>query len=237
MVGLKGATWLWNGLRVSFKTCTPIRMQVNSQCNYEFGVGVHVHQDSALSPLLFIPVPEVLPHGFSIRVPWSFYALTTCCSLQTPRRSVSPSSRHGRQVWKVKSSMSRPSKPSSWSLVLAMLPSRNLANTPVLPALVVSAATQSSAHSACGGFTRSAVASLSNCWLLQIMSAAGVRVRLGLSMAELWMLMAPCLMWKPLSATYVISCTPVPLLPDHVLCGPGKVQENLVCSNHQVPLT
>ena len=182
-------------------------MQVNSQCNYEFGTGVHVHQDSALSPWLFIPVLEALSHEFSIRV--------------------SPSSRHGRQVWKVKSSMSSPSKPSSWSLVLAMLSSRNLANAPVLPALVVSAATQSSAHSACGGSTRSAVASLNNCWPLQTMSAAGVRVRLSLSMAELWMSMAPCLMWKPLSATYVISCTPVPLLPDHMLCGPGNVQENL----------
>ena len=167
----------------------------------------------------------------------TFSALTTCCSLQTPRRSVSSSSRHGRQVWKVKSSMSRPSKPSSWSLVLAMVSSRNVANNPLLPALVVSAATQSSAHNACGGSTRSAVASLSNCWPLQIMSAAGVRVRLGLSMAELWMSMAPCLMWKPLSATNVISCTLVPLLPDHVLCGLGKVQENLVCSNCQVPLT
>ena len=167
----------------------------------------------------------------------SFSPLTTCSSLQTPSRSVSPSSRHGRQVWKVKSSMSRPSKPSSISLVLAILSSRNLANTPMLPALVVLAATQSSAHSTCGGSTRSVVASLSNCWPFQIMFAAGVRVRLCLSMAELWMSMAPCLMLKPLSATYMISCTPVPLLPDHVLCDPGKVQENLVCSNHQVPLT
>ena len=40
-----------------------------SQGNYEFGVGVHVHQDSALSPLLFIPVLEALSHEFSIRVP------------------------------------------------------------------------------------------------------------------------------------------------------------------------
>ena len=45
-------------------------MQVNSQCNYEFGMGVHVHQDSALSPLLFVPVLEALSHEFSIRVPW-----------------------------------------------------------------------------------------------------------------------------------------------------------------------
>ena len=37
----------------------------------------------------------------------SFSALTTCCSSQTPRRSVSPSSKHGRLVWKVKSSVSK----------------------------------------------------------------------------------------------------------------------------------
>ena len=40
------------------------RMQVNSQYNYEIGVGVNVHQDSALSPLLFIPVMEALSHEF-----------------------------------------------------------------------------------------------------------------------------------------------------------------------------
>ena len=45
-------------------------MQVNSQYNYELGVGVNVHQDSALSPLLFIPVLEALSHEFSIGVPW-----------------------------------------------------------------------------------------------------------------------------------------------------------------------
>ena len=151
-------------------------MQVNSQYNYELGMGVNVHQDSALSPLLFIR-------------------------------------------WR------RPNRPSSWFLVLAMLSSRNLTSTPVLPALGLSATTQSSAHSACGGSTRSAVASLSK----QLVAASnyvcpGVRVRLGLSLAELWMSMAPCLMWKPLSATYVISCAPVPLLPDVVW--PGESSGN-----------
>ena len=65
-------------------------------------------------------------------------------------------------------------------------------------------------------------------WLLQFevptISAAGVRVRLGVSMAELWMSVAPCLTWKPLSATYVISCAPVPLLPDVVW--PGESSGN-----------
>ena len=46
------------------------RMQVNSQYNYEFGVGVNVHQDSALSPLPFILLMETLSHEFSIGVPW-----------------------------------------------------------------------------------------------------------------------------------------------------------------------
>ena len=197
-------------------------MQVNIQYNYEFGVGINVHQDSALSPLLIILVLEALPHEFSIGVPWELLLTDDLCSLQTHRRSASPSSRHGRPVWKVKSSMStwrRPSRPSSWFLVLAMLSSRNLASTPVLPALGLSATTQSSAHSACGGSTRSALASLSKQRVTASNYVTGVRVRLGLLMAELWMSEAPCLVWKPLSATYVISCAPVPLLPDVVWHG------------------
>ena len=155
----------------------------------------------------------------------SFSSLTSCCSSQTPKMSVSSSSRHGRKVLKVKSSMSTWRRPSSWVLVLAMLSSRNLASTPVLPALGLSATTQSSAHSASGGSTRSAVASLSK----QLVAASnyvcpGVRERLGLSMAEPWMSAASCLMWKPLSATYVISCAPVPLLPDVVW--PGESSGN-----------
>ena len=186
-------------------------MQVNSQCNYEFGVGVHVHQDSALSPLLFIPVLEALLHEFSIRVPWELLCTDDLLLITNTQEKCISKLKAWKQVCKVKSSMSRPSKPSCWSVVWAMLSSRNLANTPVLPALVVSATTQYCAHCA--------VASLSNWWPLQIMSAAGVRVRLGQWMAELWMSMAPCLMWKPLSATYVISCTPVALLPDVVWPG------------------
>ena len=56
-----------------------------------------------------------------------------------------------------------------WSLVLAMMSS----STPVLPALVVSATTQSNARSACNGSTRSAGATLSDWWPIQTMFVAG----------------------------------------------------------------
>ena len=69
--------------------------------------------------------------------------------------------------------MSTRRRPSSWSLVMAMMSSRNQASTTVLSAVVVSATT-SRAHSACCRSTRSAVASLSNWLLTQPMSAPGV---------------------------------------------------------------
>ena len=80
------------------------------------------------------------------------HALMTWSSSQTPRRSLSPSLKHGRQVWKVKGPMSKWRKTSSWSSVLTMMSSWNLASTHVLLALVVSAATQFSTHQ-CGGAT------------------------------------------------------------------------------------
>ena len=46
------------------------RVRVNGQYSEEFGVGVGVHQDSVLSPLLFILVPEVLSREFHTGVPW-----------------------------------------------------------------------------------------------------------------------------------------------------------------------
>ena len=102
------------------------------------------------------------------------------------------------------------------------MPSRNLATNSVLSAPVVSATTPSSAHIACYGSMRGATAPLSHWWPTQTMSAADVMVRLGPSMAELWlkwMSMPPCLMWGLLSATEVTCCAPVgvaivPLLPD-----------------------
>ena len=46
------------------------RVRVNSQYSKEFGVGVGVHQGSALSPLLFILVLEALSRQFRTGVPW-----------------------------------------------------------------------------------------------------------------------------------------------------------------------
>ena len=79
----------------------------------------------------------------------SFSTLMTWCSLQTPRRSVSPSSRPGRLAWKVKGSTSTWRRSSSCSLVLAMVSSRNLASTPVLSAVVALATASCSGHTAC----------------------------------------------------------------------------------------
>ena len=78
--------------------------------------------------------------------------LMTKCSSRTPRR-------RGRLASKVKGSVATWRRPSSWSLVLAKMSSRNLASA-LLSALVVSPKTPSSAHSACFGSTRSAVVSL-----------------------------------------------------------------------------
>ena len=100
----------------------------------------------------------------------------TWCSLWTPMRSVSPSSRCGRLAWKVKGSVSTWRRPCSWSLVMAMMSSRNLASTPVLSAVVVSPTTPSNAHSVCCGSTRIPVASLSNWLSTQTMSPPGVRL-------------------------------------------------------------
>ena len=46
------------------------RVLVNSQYSKEFGVGVGVHQESVLSPLLFILVLEALSRQFGTGVPW-----------------------------------------------------------------------------------------------------------------------------------------------------------------------
>ena len=74
-----------------------------------------------------------------------------------------------------------------------MVSSRNLTSTPVLSPVVVLATTPSSTHIACCGSTTGAVASLSDWWPTQTMSAAGVMVRLG---PFKWMSTAPCLLWS-----------------------------------------
>ena len=76
----------------------------------------------------------------------SFFMLMTFCLWRAPKTSVSPGSRHGKLAWRVKGSMSIWRRPSSWSLVMATMFSRNLASTPVMFAVVVSAATPSCAH-------------------------------------------------------------------------------------------
>ena len=114
---------------------------VNGQYSEEFGMGVGVHQISDLSLLLFILVLETLVcHG-------SFFMLMNWCSSWTPRRSISLSSRHGRLVWKAKGPLSTLRRPSYWSLVMAIMSSRHVANTLLLSALAVLATTPSNAHS------------------------------------------------------------------------------------------
>ena len=69
---------------------------------------------------------------------------------------------------------------SLWAnLLYICILARNLASTPMLSAVVVSATTPCIPHSACSEFTRIAVASLHNWWLIQTMSATGVIARLG----------------------------------------------------------
>ena len=95
----------------------------------------------------------------------SFSMSMTWCSSQTPRRSVSPSSRHGRLAWKVMGSMLR--DPSSWPPVVTWMSYRNQASVPVLSAASVSATTPLSARSPQG----SAAASLVNWWMSRTTSA------------------------------------------------------------------
>ena len=81
----------------------------------------------------------------------SFSTLMTWSSSWTPKRSGSPSLRHWRLAWKVKGSASSWRRPSSWSLVMTRMSYRNLASTPALSVVVVSAETPSYAHNVCCG--------------------------------------------------------------------------------------
>ena len=118
-------------------------------------------------------------------------------------------------------------RPSSWSPVLTLLFKRNQASIPVLSAARVLATTPSSAHSASCGSSRSAAASLSDWWLTQTTSPPGIKVSLDPSTAYQWlkwMLNAPTLMWRLLSAIWVTCCAlvvavTVPLPPDAVWPG------------------
>ena len=125
----------------------------------------------------------------------NFFTLMTWCSSQTPRRSVSSSSRCGRLAWKAKGSMSTWKRPSSWSLVMVVISLRNLASTPVQLRPVFTVYVW--VHKKCSGITKRQVAA-------KTMSATGVTVSLCPLLAELllkWMSTAPCLMWKSLFVT------------------------------------
>ena len=84
--------------------------------------------------------------------------LMPSCSSWTTKMSVSPSSRCGWLAWKIKGPIATWRKPSSWSLVLAMMSFRYLVSITVLSAVVVLAETPSCAHSVCCRSTRCAVA-------------------------------------------------------------------------------
>ena len=169
----------------------------------EIGVWVGVRQGSVFSPLLFILVLEAFSHEFRIGVQRELlYADDLVLFKDTQQERISR-----LKVWKA-------GMKSKWlrvnlTKILALMSWRNSASTPVLSAVVVSPATPLSAHNASCGSTRDAAASLEDWWPTQYMFAAVVMVRLGQSIAEpwlKWMSTAPCLMWRPPSATWVTCC-------------------------------
>ena len=89
------------------------RVRVNGQYSEEFGVRIGVPQGSVLSPLIFILGLEALSCSFALLCHGSCSMRMIWCSTWTPRRSVSPNSRHGRLAWKVKGPMSAWRRPSS----------------------------------------------------------------------------------------------------------------------------
>ena len=95
-------------------------VQVSGQYSEEFGMGIGAHQGSG--PLLFVMVLEALSRVLH----WYAMGTSLCWWPGTHwghpcRRSVSPSSRHGRLAWKVKGSMSTWRRSCHWSLMLAMI--------------------------------------------------------------------------------------------------------------------
>ena len=76
-----------------------------------------VHAHLSFRQLIFILVLEALLHECCRFIS----TLMTCCFLQTQSRSISQSSRHGRLAWKIDDSLQTWTKPSSWSLMLAII--------------------------------------------------------------------------------------------------------------------
>ena len=117
--------WVWmNWLRMSSRACTPMPgavcgLMVNTvkSLGWEFlciGAPSLAHCSPSWCWKHYHISSALVCHG-------SFSMLMTACSSQTPRRNISPSSRYGRLEWKVKGSVSTWRRPSSWSLVLALM--------------------------------------------------------------------------------------------------------------------
>ena len=173
----------------------------------------------------------------------SFSILMTWCSLQTPRRSVSPSTRHGRLAWKAEGSVLTWRKPSSWSPVLTWMSYRNQAIILVLSAARVSATTPLSACSASYGSTRGAVAWLVDLWTsgttfvpprcksnsrpIDVRPMTQLDVKgIKLDMEEFPLSGWHAVLWWGL---WQCHCC-------RILCGLGKVQETTACPHLQAPL-
>ena len=203
------------------------RVRVNGRYCGEFGVGVGVHQGSVLSLLLFIRVLEALSREFRTGVPWELlYADDLVFIADTQEECISK-----LKAWKagMESKGIRVNMKKTKFLVSDDGQDVFQKSGKYPCAVCCSGVGRNSilcsqcmlwVHKTCSGI---------NVWSkTQTVSALVLRMSLGPAMAELWLKwksMAPCLMWKPLSATLVICCVPVgvvtvPLLPDAVW--PGK---------------
>ena len=160
-------------------------VQVKGQYSKEFGMRVGVHQGSVLSPPLFILVLEALSHEFCTGVLWEhLYADDLLFIADTQEECISR-----LKVWKagLESKGLHVNMKKIKFLVSGVghYVLKKSAKYPVLSAVVVLATTPFSAHGVCCGSIRCAVASLSDWWPTQTMSANGVMARFGPSMAEL----------------------------------------------------
>ena len=173
------------------------------------------------SPLLFMLVLKALSRECISKLSWELlYADDLVLIADTlDDMCVSPRSRHGRLAWKVNGSVSTWRRSRSWSPVLA----QELRQLPLM---------LSAAHSARDGFTRSAATPLID------LVCRMCRARLGLSTEDQclrWMLTKPCLMWRPLSSTWMTRG----LWQFHyrlMLWGLGNVHETPAHLHHQVLL-
>ena len=161
--------WVWmNGLCTSSRACTTVpRAMCGSVVSTVRSLAWGLECIRALSLAQcssswcwkhYCTSSTLIYHG-------SFSMLMTWCSLWTPRRNVSPDSRHWRLAWNIKDSTAVWRRPSSWSSVLALMFYKNQAGIPVLSAARVLATTPSSARIASCGSTRSAASGITG-WLV-----------------------------------------------------------------------